>query len=182
MSETMHTLESSHMASPSSGAAMRTIVIGLTALGGAYVWGARHLGARARRAGTEPPVVRRGQQGAFFSGLLVIFLSLNGPLHDLSDTYLFSAHMVQHLVLALAVPPLLLVGTPGWMLACEPVVGLPDSATAQAGPLVAMLKVVVAQSTGAPSELPPGPRQDVQTLVEIQDGWIYLVARREALD
>ena len=91
-------------------------VIGLTALGGAYVWGARHLRERALHAGAEPPALRRRQQVAFFSGLLVIFLSLNGPLHDLSDTYLFSAHMVQHLVLALAVPPLLLVGTPGWML------------------------------------------------------------------
>jgi len=50
------------------------------------------------------------------SGLLVLFLTLNGPLHDLSDTYLFSAHMVQHLVLTLVVPPLLIMGTPGWML------------------------------------------------------------------
>ncbi len=91
-------------------------VIGLAALGGAYVWGARHLHARALSAGTEAPVLRRGQRLAFFSGLLVIFFSLNGPLHDLSDTYLFSAHMVQHLLLALAVPPLLLVGTPGWMV------------------------------------------------------------------
>jgi putative membrane protein len=91
-------------------------VIGLAALGGVYAWGARHLRDRALAAGTEPPVLRRSQQVAFFSGLLVIFFSLNGPLHDLSDTYLFSAHMVQHLVLALAVPPLLLVGTPGWML------------------------------------------------------------------
>src|SRR5689334_7370516 len=91
-------------------------VIGLAALGGAYVWGARHLQARAVAAGTEPPVLRRGQRVAFFSGLAVIFLALNGPLHDLSDTYLFSAHMVQHLVLSLAVPPLLLAGTPGWLL------------------------------------------------------------------
>ena len=91
-------------------------VIGLAALGAAYVWGARRLAERARVAGTEPPALRRHQQIAFFSGLAVIFLSLNGPLHDLSDTYLFSAHMVQHLLLSLAVPPLLLVGTPGWML------------------------------------------------------------------
>jgi putative membrane protein len=91
-------------------------VIELSALGAAYVWGARHLRERAVAAGIEPPVLRRGQQVAFFSGLLVIFLSLNGPLHDLSDTYLFSAHMVQHLLLSLAVPPLLLAGTPGWML------------------------------------------------------------------
>jgi putative membrane protein len=45
-----------------------------------------------------------------------MFFSLNGPLHDLSDDYLFSAHMVQHLVLTFVVPPLLIVGTPGWML------------------------------------------------------------------
>jgi putative membrane protein len=52
----------------------------------------------------------------FAAGLAVLFFSLNGPLHDLSDDYLFSAHMVQHLLLTLAVPPLLLAGTPGWML------------------------------------------------------------------
>jgi putative membrane protein len=46
---------------------------------------------------------------------LLATLSLNGPLHDLSDYYLFSAHMVQHLLLTLVVPPLLLLGMPGWM-------------------------------------------------------------------
>src|SRR5688500_2113107 len=52
----------------------------------------------------------------FYTGLALLFLSLNGPLHDLSDTYLFSAHMVQHLLLTMVVVPLLLLGTPGWML------------------------------------------------------------------
>jgi putative membrane protein len=52
----------------------------------------------------------------FYAGLGVIFLSLNGWLHDLSDWYLFSAHMVQHLLLTLLVPPLLIAGTPGWTL------------------------------------------------------------------
>jgi len=37
---------------------------------------------------------------------------LNGPLHNLSDDYLFSAHMAQHLVLTLLFPPLLLYGAP----------------------------------------------------------------------
>ena len=45
-----------------------------------------------------------------------MFVALNGPLHDLSDYYLISAHMVQHLVLSLVVAPLLIGGTPGWML------------------------------------------------------------------
>jgi putative membrane protein len=91
-------------------------VIGLAALGAAYEWGARRLQARARTSRADVPVLRASQRVAFFSGLLVIFASLNGPLHDLSDYYLFSAHMVQHLLLSLAVPPLLLAGTPGWLL------------------------------------------------------------------
>ncbi len=61
-----------------------------------------------RRSAAEP--VR------FFAGVGVLLLALNGPLHDLSDYYLFSAHMVQHLLLTLLAPPLLLAGTPGWML------------------------------------------------------------------
>jgi putative membrane protein len=52
----------------------------------------------------------------FVGALVAILLALNGPLHDLSDWYLFSAHMVQHLVLTLVVPPLLLLGLTGEML------------------------------------------------------------------
>jgi len=48
--------------------------------------------------------------------LTVLGLALNGPLHNLSDFYLFSAHMVQHLVLTLVFPPLLLYGTPAWVV------------------------------------------------------------------
>jgi putative membrane protein len=77
---------------------------GLAAAGWAWAWHAR--GARPHP----------GQAARFVGGLLALLLALNGPLHDLSDWYLFSAHMVQHLVLTLIVPPLLLTGLPGWML------------------------------------------------------------------
>ncbi|MGH2350345.1 MAG: cytochrome c oxidase assembly protein [Chloroflexota bacterium] len=53
---------------------------------------------------------------AFFSGVLVAALALLSPLHTLGEGYLLSAHMAQHLLITLAVPPLLLLGTPGWML------------------------------------------------------------------
>src|SRR5688572_9111826 len=60
---------------------------------------------------------------AFFGGCAALLVALNGPLHDLSDYYLASAHMVQHLILTLVAPPLWLAGTPGYVLdgALEPV-------------------------------------------------------------
>lgn len=79
-------------------------VIGLVALGALYVFAWRY-----ERPGLAEKV-------SFFAGLTIIFLSLNGPIHDLSDFYLFSAHMVQHLLLTLVVPPLLIAGTRGGML------------------------------------------------------------------
>ncbi|MEP6905999.1 MAG: cytochrome c oxidase assembly protein, partial [Gemmatimonadales bacterium] len=83
-------------------------VIGLAVLVAIYLW-------RASKA-TPEETVAGPRKLSFFAALFVIFASLNGPLHDLSDDYLFSAHMVQHLLLTLAMPPLLIAGIPGWML------------------------------------------------------------------
>jgi putative membrane protein len=83
-------------------------VIGLVALGALYLWRLRQA-----KGDEHASVVRRI---SFLAALLVIFASLNGPIHDLSDTYLFSAHMVQHLMLTMLMPPLLIAGVPGWML------------------------------------------------------------------
>ena len=83
-------------------------VIGLAALASLYIW-------RARSA-TSENILSGWRKLSFFSALLVIFGSLNGPIHDLSDTYLFSAHMVQHLLLTMLMPPLMILGVPGWML------------------------------------------------------------------
>lgn len=52
----------------------------------------------------------------FGAGLLFLFLVEGSPLHDLAERYLLSAHMVQHLLLTYAVAPLLIVGTPAWLL------------------------------------------------------------------
>jgi putative membrane protein len=83
-------------------------VIGLGVLAGLYAW-------RASRAkGNEK--VSPARKLSFVSALIVIFASLNGPIHDLSDNYLFSGHMVQHLLLTMLMPPLLIAGVPGWML------------------------------------------------------------------
>lgn len=88
-------------------------VIGLAALGALYHWRAG-LGP-LQSDGTTRAAPTTAQRATFYGALLLIFLSLNGWLHDLSDYYLFSAHMIQHLLLTLVAPPLLIMGTPGWM-------------------------------------------------------------------
>lgn len=73
-----------------------SIVLGCAALVGAYLWGTR---------------MRPGWRlWPFLSGVLVLALALLSPLDVLSDEYLFTAHMIQHLLLILVVPPLLLAG------------------------------------------------------------------------
>jgi cytochrome c oxidase assembly factor CtaG len=52
------------------------------------------------------------RRSSFAAGIAVMFLALESPLDALSDSYLFSAHMAQHLLLILIVPPLLLLGIP----------------------------------------------------------------------
>ncbi len=48
----------------------------------------------------------------FFTAVGLVFLALASPLGVLARGYLFSAHMAQHLLLLLAVPPLALLGLP----------------------------------------------------------------------
>lgn len=85
-------------------------VIGILALAALYGWRVR---VHGRAGGTA---LGRAKPTVLAVALVTLFLSLNGWLHDLSDSYLFSAHMVQHLLLALVVAPLLIMATPGWML------------------------------------------------------------------
>jgi putative membrane protein len=51
----------------------------------------------------------------FFSGVAVLWLAEGTPLHDLSERYLLSAHMVQHLLINYFSAPLLIWGTPEWV-------------------------------------------------------------------
>lgn len=57
---------------------------------------------------------RLGPRAAYFAAALAVFvLALASPIGTLADGYLFSAHMLQHLLLVLIVPPLALLGLPG---------------------------------------------------------------------
>jgi len=56
------------------------------------------------------------QKASFIAGMVVLFVALGPPLDDWSDHYLLLAHMVQHLLLIMLAAPLLLYGTPAWVL------------------------------------------------------------------
>ncbi|SVB18917.1 uncharacterized protein METZ01_LOCUS171771 [marine metagenome] len=53
-----------------------------------------------------------GQIMAFTLGIIIIAICLLSPLHYISDNYLFSAHMLQHVLLTLLAPPLIIFGIP----------------------------------------------------------------------
>lgn len=89
-----------------------SVIAGTVLLGALYFWG---IGPARRRWSLGPPAPA-WRVACFTLGLVVILVSLNGPIHDLSDYYLFVIHMVQHLLLTLVLPPLLIAGTPGWLL------------------------------------------------------------------
>lgn len=88
-----------------------SVLLGTGLLGALYFYG---IGPWRRRQGLPPAPAWK--VASFSAALVVLLLALNGPVHDLSDYYLFSVHMVQHLVLTLLFPPLLVLGTPGWLL------------------------------------------------------------------
>ena len=53
---------------------------------------------------------------AFVGAVVAVLAALASPLDALSDGYLLSAHMVQHFLLTLVMPPLLLLGLPAWLV------------------------------------------------------------------
>jgi putative membrane protein len=88
-----------------------SVLVGTGLLGALYVYG---IGPWRRSRGLPPAPAWK--VACFFGALVLLLVALNGPIHDLSDYYLFSVHMAQHLLLTLLFPPLLILGLPGWLI------------------------------------------------------------------
>ena len=56
------------------------------------------------------------EAGFFVAGVVAMFLALVSPLDALGDDYLFSAHMLQHILLDMVVPPLFVLGLSMWLV------------------------------------------------------------------
>jgi putative membrane protein len=76
---------------------------------------------RARLApGLPYPTVKAA---LFYSALVLFYLAVGSPLDQVSERFLLSAHMVQHLLIMYPVALMLLAGTPSWM--ADPVLSWP---------------------------------------------------------
>ena len=109
-------------------------LLAATLIGG-YWWALHRLAPWYAPEGR--PIVERWRVAAFGLGVLALWSVSDWPLHDIAEEALLSVHMVEHLVLALVVPPLFIVGVPPWLwqavlkplvrwlrLAVHPAVGL----------------------------------------------------------
>lgn len=51
----------------------------------------------------------------FFAGLTTIYLAVGSPLDSIGESFLFTAHMLQHMLLIYVAPVLLITGMPAWL-------------------------------------------------------------------
>ena len=57
-----------------------------------------------------------GASIAFYLGMILIYVAVGSRLDSIAEIFLFSAHMVQHMLLIYFAPTLLFLGTPSWLI------------------------------------------------------------------
>jgi putative membrane protein len=86
------------------------LILGIIAIG---VYSVRVIGPKVVPVGT--PIATTKQRTAFVAGVAMLWFISDWPLHDIAEQYLYSAHMIQHLLMAYVAAPLLLLATPRWL-------------------------------------------------------------------
>jgi putative membrane protein len=80
---------------------------------GAYTYAVKVIGPQAGVPKDE--TLSRKNLIAFIGAIGLLWFSTDWPMHDISEEYLYSVHMFQHMVLAYFVPPLVLLAIPEWL-------------------------------------------------------------------
>jgi len=86
------------------------LIISLVA---AYIYMVRVIGPEAV---PEGPVVTRRQTVCFVLTILMFWAASDWPIHDLAENYLYSVHMLQHMMMSYFLAPLALLSIPSWMM------------------------------------------------------------------
>lgn len=87
-----------------------TMVVGVSFL---YWYALARIGPGASKPGEV--IATKAQIAWFVGAMVVLWLASDWPLHDIGERYLYSAHMVQHLLLSLVFPPMAWLATPTWL-------------------------------------------------------------------
>lgn len=85
----------------------------------AYTYMVRVIGPKAvtdYSSESGPPVVTRRNVVCFAVAMMLLFAASTWPIHQIGEEYLYSAHMLQHMMLSYLMPPLVLLATPEWLL------------------------------------------------------------------
>jgi len=77
-----------------------------------YIYAVRVIGPRVL---ASRPVITRRQGVSFFFAAIILWGASDWPIHDISEEYLYSAHMLQHMMLSYFMPPLMLLAIPMWL-------------------------------------------------------------------
>lgn len=86
------------------------LIVGLAVL---YRYALRTIGPKVVAAGQ--PTATTANKRWFVLGLILLWIASDWPMHDISEKYLYSLHMFQHMILAFFVPPIMLLATPEWL-------------------------------------------------------------------
>lgn len=86
------------------------LLIGIVCLGG---YATRVIGPKVVGLGNE--VVTKRQRKYFVISVITLAVAADWPMHDIAEEYLYSVHMVQHMLITFFVPILFLQATPEWL-------------------------------------------------------------------
>lgn len=89
------------------------LLISLLSIGWLYALGVGPLRPRIAFGQRTFPL---GQSILFYLGLIITYLAVGSPLDQIGEQFLFSAHMLQHMLLIYVTPTLFIFGTPSWLI------------------------------------------------------------------
>ena len=82
---------------------------------GAWLYAVRFIGPLSPEVQAGEPVLSRRQGWMFAAVIALLWGASDWPIHDISEEYLYSVHMFQHMALSYFLPPLVLLATPVWL-------------------------------------------------------------------
>jgi len=85
----------------------------MAAVAGLGIYVARVIQPKAVAAG-HPPISRR-QKCWFWSAWALLWIFTDFPIHDVAELRLYSVHMIQHAMLTVVIPPMMLLAIPTWL-------------------------------------------------------------------